>query len=366
MPQQRISMRKILEVLRCYYGESYSKRKIAQYVGLSPATVRNYLRRADEAGPTWPLPEAMTESSLESLLFPGDDSSGTRPQPDWKEIHQQLSRKGMTIERVWTKYRASHPDGYSYGHFCELYRAWLGPQKATLRIHHVAGEKLFVDFAGTTVDVTDPSTGETYPTQIFVATLGCSKYTYVEAVMDQRLRSWIGAHVRALEFFGGAPKVIVCDNLKAAVVRHKRHHPDLNPTYRELGEHYGCHIWAARPYRPQDKSVVEGAVKFVTNRILSELRALQFFRLSDLNQRIASMMKDLNDLPFQKQVGSRRSQFEELDFPALDPLPPHRFDYREWKKHKVSFDDHIQVDYAYYSVPSRYIGDKYMCAFVKI
>ena len=223
MPQQRISMRKILEVLRCYYGESYSKRKIAQYVGLSPATVRNYLRRADQAGLTWPLPEEMTESSLEALLFPGGDSSGSRAQPDWKEVHQQLSRKGMTIERVWTKYRASHRDGYSYGHFCELYRAWLGPQKAMLRIHHVAGEKLFVDFAGTTVDVTGfPPRVRCILHRSLWRPLGCSKYTYVEAVMDQRLRSWIGAHVRALEFFGGVPKGIVCDNLKAAVVRHKR------------------------------------------------------------------------------------------------------------------------------------------------
>ena len=356
MPQQRISMRKILAVLRCYYGESYSKRKTAQYLGLSPATVRNYISRAKQAGLVWPLPEGMTEEVLEALLFPSDDSSPCRPQPDWKDVHRQLSRKGMTLERVWSKYRATHPDGYSYGHFCELYREWLGPKKATLRIHHAAGEKLFVDFAGTTVDVTDPSTGEVYSAQIFVATLGCSKYTYVEAVMNQKLRSWIGAHVRALEFLGGVPKVIVCDNLKAAVVRPDRYNPDLNPTYREFGEHYDCHILAARPYRPQDKSVVEGAVKFVTNRILSELRTLQFFSLSDLNQMIASMLKELNDLPFQKQLGSRRSQFEEHDFPALTPLPANRFDYREWKKYKVSFDYHIQVEYNYYSVPSRYIG----------
>lgn len=358
MPQRRISMQKIRDTLRYYHEKGLSKRKIATLLGLSPGTIRNYLRRAEQAHLSWPLPEDLTDAALEALLFPASKSSPTRPHPDWNAVHRQLSRKGMTLERVWTTYRTHNPDGYSYGHFCELYKEWSGTRKMTMRMPHYAGEKLFVDFAGTTIPLIDPETGEVSKAQIFVAALGCSKYMYVEAVPDQKLRSWIGAHVRAFTFFGAVPHVIVCDNLKAAVSRADRKCPDLNPTYRELGLHYGTTICAARPYHPKDKAVAEQSVKFVTNRILSGLLTGQFFSLLELNQEIAPLLAELNEMAFQKNTGTRRSQFEALDRPNMLTLPATSFAYREWKKLKASFDFHVQADCAYYSVPHQYAHQK--------
>ncbi len=353
MPQQRISMKTIRDVLRYYYDERRSKRQIAGYLQISPGTVRNYLRRAEAAGVSWPLPEAYTDETLEALLFPRDQVSSDRPQPDWTELNRQLSRKGMTLERIWHSYRQVHPEGYSYGHFCVLYHEWSGLLEVTMRLHHKACDKLFVDYAGTTVAIIDPDTGEVTQAQIFVATLGCSNYTYVEATPDQTIRSWIGAHVRAMAFFGAVPAVVVCDNLKAAVVRANRRNQKIQPTYLDFARHYNTKISPARVEKPQDKSLVELGVKFVTTRILTCIRTRQFFSIEELNQAIAPLLKQLNEIPFQKKQGTRRGQFEELDRPAMRPLPDTRYEFRQWKKLIVNVDYHIQADFAYYSVPHR-------------
>ena len=264
----------------------------------------------------------------------------------------------MTLERVWHNYRQVHPDGYSYGHFCELYKDWSGRQKVTMRLHHKAGEKLFVDYAGDTIEVTDPATGQVCKAQIFVATLGCSNYTYVEATPDQKIRSWIGAHVRAMAFFCAVPSIIVCDNLKAAIVRADRKHPKIQRTYLEFARHYNPKISPARVNKPQDKSLVELGVKFVSSRILTTLRSQQFFSIAELNEAIAPLLKQLNEVPFQKKVGTRRSQFEERDRPAMRPLPDTPYELQEWKKLKTNIDYHIQVNFAYYSVPHHLVGKK--------
>ena len=210
MPRERISMRRIRDLLRYHYDEGRSQREIAKYLQLSPGTVRNYLARARAAELSWPLPNELTDAELEVLLFPEPASLSHRPQPDWEEVSKQLARKNMTLERIWHAYHEAHPDGYSYGHFCARFRDWNGSQEVVMRLHHKAGDKLFVDFAGTTVDVINPVCGEVTQAQIFVGTLGCSNYTYVEALPDQTLRSWIGAHVRMLAFFGAVPQVVVC------------------------------------------------------------------------------------------------------------------------------------------------------------
>ncbi len=328
MPQQRIGMKIIRSLLQYYYADQCSKRQIAAHLGLSRGTVRNYLRRVKEAGVTWPLPEGLTDEELATLLFPAKVSSD-RPQPDWAEVDTQLSQKGMTLERVWNTYRQLHPDGYSYGHFCVLYEEWSGPKKVTMRLPHTAGEQLYVDFAGTTVALVDPATGTVQEAQIFVATLGYSNYTYVEAAPDQKIRSWIEAHIHAMEFSGAVPEIIVCDNLKAAVVRADRKHPQIQHTYLDFAHHYKTKILPARPRKSQDKSLVELGVKFVTTRILTELRSQQFFSIEEINQAIVPLLKDLNDLPFQKKIGTRRSQFEDVDRPAMRPLPAIPYEYRD-------------------------------------
>lgn len=194
--------------------------------------------------------------------------------------------------------------------------------------------------------------------QIFVATLGCSSYTYVEATPDQKIRSWIGAHVRAMAFFGAAPAIVVCDNLKAAVVRADRKSPQIQRTYLDFARHYNTKISPARVKKPQDKSLVELAVKFVSTRILTTLRSQQFFSIAELNEAITPLLEQLNEVPFQKKIGTRRSQFEELDRPAMRPLPETPYEFREWKKLKANIDYHVQANFAYYSVPHRFVGKK--------
>ena len=358
MPNVRISMQDIRTLLRYYYAEQYSKREVARYLQLSPGTVRNYLQRAASAGLTWPLPEHLTDAALEALLFPDLDSTPDRPQPDWKEVHQQLARKGMTLERIWHAWIAHHPEGYSYGYFCACYKKWCRAKKVTMRLRHKAGDKLFVDFAGKTLEVIDPVNGEVTKVQIFVATLGGSNYTYVEAVPDQTLRNWIEAHVRCLEFFGALPRVVVCDNLKAAVTRADRKNPVLNETYKDFARHYDLIISPARVKKPQDKSTVEGAVKYISTRILTELESRQFFDIVELNQAIGPLLDQLNNTPFQKKLGTRRSQFEALDLPAMRPLPKTPYSFREWKKLKVNMNYHVQAKGCYYSVPYRYAHQK--------
>jgi transposase len=224
-----------------------------------------------------------------------------------------------------------------------------------MRQEHKAGEKLFVDYAGMTMPVTSQETGKIRQTQIFVATLGASNYTYAEATWTQTLPDWIASHVRALEFFGAVPSLIVPDNLRSGVSYACRYDPDANPTYRDFAEHYGTAILPARAAKPRDKAKVESGVQGVERRILAKLRNRTFFSLTELNQAISVLLVEYNRRPFQQLEGSRRSLFEKLDKPALMPLPPTRYEYAEWKKARVNLDYHVRVDDHYYSVSYRLV-----------
>jgi transposase len=225
-----------------------------------------------------------------------------------------------------------------------------------LRQHHAPGEKLFVDYAGHTVPIIDRHTGEGRAAQIFVAVLGCSNYTYAEAAWTQALPDWLSSHVRALEFIGGAPAAIVPDNLKSGVVRAHRYEPEINPSYQDFAEHYGLAILPARVRRPRDKAKVEAGVLVVERWILARLRHRTFFSLGELNIAIAGLLEQLNDRPFKKLDGCRRSRFLELDRPALRALPSRPYEFGAWRKAKVHPDYHIEVNRAYYSVPYGFIG----------
>ncbi|MCY3630615.1 MAG: IS21 family transposase [Bacteroidetes bacterium] len=345
-------MQDIRALLRFYYEEQQSKRAIARYLRISQDTVRKYLLRAESAGLSWPLPEQLTDEDLEALLFP--DSASARPQPDWPAVEKALSGKGMTLDLIWQDWHAEHPTGYSYGHFCACYKKWCKAQKITMRLEHKAGEKLYVDFAGKTVEILDPVTGDLWNAQVFVAAMGGSHYTYVEVVPDQSTRSWIDAHVRCLEFLGALPKVIVCDNLKAAVIRARRKNPKLNASYKDFARHYDLKIEPARVQHPQDKAVAESSVKHITTHILTKLDRRQFFSLYEVNQELRPLLEQINRRPFQNREGSRFLQFEERDRPVMRPLPALPYEFREWKKLKVNLNYHVQVHGGYYSVPYRY------------
>ena len=351
-------MRKIFEILRLKHECGLNHRRIGLSVGVARSTVCDYLHRAAAAGLTWPLPESMTETEVDRLLFPPAPAGASelRPQPDWSMVHQELRRKGMTLLLLWQEYKTAHPDGLRYSWFCQSYRLWAGKLNLVMRQEHRAGEKLFVDYAGQTVPVTERATGEIRQAQIFVAVLGASNYTYAEATFTQTLPDWIGAHVRAFEFLGGIPEVVVPDNLKSAVARSCRYDPDLNPTYREFARHYQIAIVPARVARPRDKAKVEAGVLLVERWILARLRHGCFFSLTQLNDAIRALLVELNNRAFKKLPGSRASQFAALDQPALRGLPASAYQYAEWSKARVHIDYHLEVARRYYSVPYALIG----------
>ncbi len=265
MPRKRLSMRKIREVLRLKWECKLSNRAIATSCAIGYGTVCQYTQRARMAGLSWPLPEGLGEAELKALLFPDSvrPRQKGRPTPDWSRVHAELRRKGVTLRLLWLEYREAHPDGYGYSQFCALYKQWLGCLTPRLRITHQAGEKCFVDYAGPTVPIVDPGTGEVSTASIFVGVLGASSYTYAEAHFGQTLSNWIGAHVRMFTFFEGVPQITVPDNLKSGVRRPCYYDPDINPTYQDMAEHYGVAIVPARVRKPRDKAKVEVGVQVV-------------------------------------------------------------------------------------------------------
>jgi transposase len=271
--------------------------------------------------------------------------------PDWAEVHCELRRKGVTLFLLWEEYKATHPEGYQYSWFCHTYRVWAGKVDVVMRQQHRAGEKLFVDYAGQSMDVIDRVTGEVREVQLFVAVLGASNYTFAEATWTQSLSDWIGSHERAFRYLGGVSEVVVPDNLKAGVDRAHRYEPDINRTYADMAEHYGVAVIPARAAKPRDKAKAEVGVQVVERWILARLRNQTFFSLAELNRAIAGLLEHLNARPFKKLPGSRRELFEQLDRPALRPLPATRYEFALWKKARVHIDYHIAVEGHYYSVP---------------
>lgn len=352
-------MRKILEVLRLHHENRRSHREIARATAISPTTVGEILRRAKLADIAYPLPPGLTEAAVDNALYPPPaPSSSKRPDPDWRTVHRELGRKGVTLDLLWQEYKAEHPEGYQYSSFCSHYRAFAGKLSLSMRQVHTPGEKLFVDYAGPTIPVTDPLTGEIRQASLFVAVLGASNYTYCEATWSQGLPDWIGSHVRAFEFFGGVPAILVPDNLKSGVKKACFYDPQINPTYRDLAAHYGIAVIPARPYRPKDKAKVEAGVLLVERWIMARLRNQRFFSLDELNRQIARLLTDLNQRPFKKLPGCRTSAFAEIDQPALMGLPSARYEFAEWKVATVGVDYHIEVDGHYYSVPHRFARNK--------
>lgn len=354
MTAARLPMRQIRELLRLRYSSGLPQHAIARSLGMSQGAVSNYLAAARRAGLTWPLPSELDDDlKLEALLFPPPLNlpANSRPLPDWASLHRDLRRPGVTLNLLWEEYRAAAPDGFGYSYFCDLYGAWTRRVTLIMRQVHIAGEKLFVDYSGHTMEVVDGSTGEVQTAQIFVAVMGASNYIYVEATLTQKLSDWIASHVRAFNYFGGTTKQIVPDNLKSGVTKACLYEPTINRTYTDLARHYATAICPARPRRPRDKAKAEVGVQIVGRWILARLRNKRFFSLSALNTDIRILLDDLNKRPLRGWGRSRRDLFEELDRPVLNPLPVEPYEYAEWKRCRVNIDYHVEIDKHYYSVP---------------
>ena len=353
MPAVRSSMRKIKDVLRLKFEANLSFRQIAASLKLSVGVISKYTNAAEAAGLSWPLPDGMDDATLEARLFPSVTPVREHAMPDCALIHQELKRKGVTLMLLWEEYQSScSGQPYQYAQFCVHYRQYSSRLKLSMRQIHKVGEKLFVDYSGDGIGIVDPDTGEIRSTQILVAVLGASGYTFAEATFSQKLPDWIGSHVRAFEFFACVPEIVVPDNLKSAVTKPCRYEPELNTTYADMAQHYGVAIIPARPYKPRDKAMVELGVLLVQRWITARLRRNTFFSLNELNRLIAQLLQDLNNRPFQKnKTETRRSQFDSLDRPAMKLLPAQPYEYAEWMKAKVNIDYHVEVERHYYSVP---------------
>ena len=353
-------MRKIREVLRLA-AQGLSTREMAASLSIGRSTLRGYISRARVAGLTWPLPDDLSDRDLEGLLFPqaaGDIPKSHTP-PDWAHIHTELRRNGVTLSLLWEEYRAAHPgNGYGYSRFCELYRRWEGRISPTMRQHHVAGERVFVDFAGDTVEVVCGQTGEVRQAQIFVGVLGASSYTYAEAVWTQSLPDWIGAHVRMLQFFGGVPEQLVSDNLKAGVTKACFYEPKINRTYADFAAHYDAAVIPARPYKPRDKSKAEVGVLVIERWIVAALRNRRCGSLAELNAAIRELLSRVNGKVTRHLGASRHQLFEVLDGPALRPLPATPYEYADWVERTVGLDYHVEIEKHYYSVPYQLLKRK--------
>jgi transposase len=237
-------------MLRMHFGAEASDRAIARELGVARSTIQDYLDRAKAAGLSWPLPDELSDEVLEERLFARAGSKPglrRRAEPDWAALAREMKRPGVNLMVLWEEHRESHSDGYGYSRFCELYRDFEHRLAPTMRQHHVAGDKLFVDYSGKRIDIVDPITGEVRTAEIFVAVLGASNYTYAEASWTQGLADWIGAHVRLFRFCGGLPRLVIPDNLKSAVNKASFYDPEVNRTYGAMAAHYGVGIVPARP-----------------------------------------------------------------------------------------------------------------------
>jgi transposase len=290
-------------------------------------------------------------------LFPTPDEAPKRAEPEWPKIHRELKRRGVTLVLLWQEYQAEHPGGYSYSRFCELHDRWRERISPTMRQTHVAGEKLFVDWAGDTTPVFDSTTGQERRAHIFVAALGASNYTYAEARWTETLPDWIGAHVNALATIGGVPKALVPDNLKTGITKPSRYEPGINRTYQDLADHYCCVVLPTRIVKPRDKAKVEVAVQIVERFVLAKLRNQRFFSLAELNSAIRDCVMTINAQVMRKIGKSRNELLETLDGPALTALPTTPYSYAEWKRARVAPDYHIQIAGHYYSAPSKLIRE---------
>jgi transposase len=343
-------MRKIREVLRLH-AAGHSQRQIAVSVAMGQSTVGDYLSRARRAGVGWPV--ALDDAALERALYPPRPAvpGAERARPDWAQVHRELRRKGVTLFLLWEEYKAQHPNGFHYSWFCKHYRRFAGRVDLVMRQHHRAGATTFVDYAGQTVPITDPATGEARHAEIFVAVLGASNYTYAEATWTQGLADWLESHQRAFRFFGGVTEMVVPDNLKTGITHPHRYEPEINRSYAEMAAHYGIAVLPTRVARPRDKAKVENAVLVVERWILARLRHQTFFSLAELNRAIAELLALLNERPFKKLPGCRLSLYQTLDRPALSPLPATPYVLATWKQARVSIDYHIELERCYYSVP---------------
>jgi transposase len=375
MANKTILMIRIRQILRLY-TEGTSKKKISELSRSSRNTVKKYIHKFIQEHLTYEDIQQMSDHELELLFGQTEpltkDERFDELQRLLPEMEKQMKRKGMTLLLLFEQYRKEHSRGYGITQFYHYYRLFAKRSQPVMHIEHKAGDKLYVDFAGDKLTIVDDQSGEVGEVEVFVAILGCSQLTYVEAVATQKKEDFIKACEQALFYFGGVPAAIVPDNLKSAVTKSSRYEPAINDSFADFAEHYTTAILPARVYRPKDKALVEGMVKIVYRAIYTQVNQKIYTSLSALNKAIHEALEVLNNAPFKGREYSRRQQFEEVERSALRPLPIYRYEFKQQVMVTVMKHGYacLAVDKHYYSVPYRYIGKKvkilYTSALVEI
>ncbi len=350
------------EILRLY-SLNYSQREIASSVHHSRDTVSDVLRIAKALHLKWPLEDNVTNMDLELLLYPERAKPDENRMPiDFLWIHQELAKKGVTLTLLWTEYCS---DAYAAGkvpymstQFGDLYRKWAMASKATMRIHHKPGDNFEVDWAGKTLDIYDSVTGEVTEAYLFVGVLSCSGFVYAELCDDMKTENFILCHVHAYAYFGGVTRLLTPDNLKTGVTKNTRYETAIPRAYSDMADYYDTAIVPCRVHSPQDKPNVEGSVRFASTWILAALRNEHFFSFEEAGSAVAEKREELNDKPFKKRPGCRRSAYEEEEREFMQPLPAQPYEPAVWKTAKVSRDYTVSDGTNLYSVPYDLIGEQ--------
>jgi len=319
-----------------------NRTSIGTALGYSRNTIADVLRRARIKGLEPPVPEGMSDRELADLLFPEKATPQNQRMPDYEKVHKELGKKGVNLTLLWEEYcnecRQSGEIPYAYTQFRVHYHRFAKTTKATMHLTHKPGENMEVDWAGQTAAVVDRVTGEIIPAYVFVATLPCSQYSYVEAFLNREQESWTAAHIHAFEFFGGTTRILTPDNLKTGVDNPNRRTLTINRSYNELAEHYGCAVIPARVRKPKDKPSVEGTVGQISTWVIASLRNQTFFSLAELNEEIRKKLKAFNERAFQKKPGNRLTAFMDEEKEYLLPLPKERYELAVWQKLSVGFN----------------------------
>lgn len=353
---RRIKMKSVKEILRLINESDLSLRQIAKSCGCSPSTVSAIIQRYENIQMPWQTFKSLDEAEMETKLYPEEINSSKKALPDWDYIHKELKKKGVTLLLLWQEYKEVYPDGVMYSQFCDHYLKWRKLRNISMHQIHRAGEKAFVDWSGETMHVVDRYTGESKDAYMFIGVLGASDLIYAEAFADEKLESWISAHVNMFNYFQGVTRIIVPDNLKTGVKKPCYYEPEIHPTYLEMANHYGAAIIPARVRKPKDKPLAENGVLIAERWVIAKFRNQTFFSFFELNKTIKDTIDDINNRPFQKMEGSRRSLYESVEKPALMPLPAEPYELAVWKHAKVNIDYHVEYDGKLYSVPYQLIG----------
>lgn len=348
-----IEIMSIMEILRLW-EEGLSQRDIAASVNCGKSTVGDIQQKCKLAGLTYAEALGLTNAAIRTRLYPPKKTPMAKDSPNWEKVHAWIkSGKRRNLRMAWEEYRLSNQEGLSYSQFCRRYGEWADTagKSVTMVQHHDPGKEVYLDWMGDTLDcVTDPETGRLRTAHFFAAALGYSGYPYIEAFPDESTWSWLTGNVNALEWFKGVPRVAIPDNCKVAVSKPNYYDPKINPAFCEFAKHYGIAVIPARIRKPQDKAVIEGTIGWLEAWLLEWLRGQRFLSFEELNRAIAQRVSELAEKPYDERPGSRRSEYEEFDLPALRPLPPTRFEYVEYITRCVPDNYHVEYGGFYYSV----------------